>query len=71
MLEKNLELQRAQLNILEARQQRDRVYRDFIPMVDIGHYYNTALLRGNDNTPSSSSFDVNILFIYRRSRNCP
>lgn len=62
MLEKNLELQRAQLNILEARQQRDRVYRDFIPIVDIGHYYNTALLRGNDNTPSSSSFDVNILF---------
>ncbi|MBQ8479567.1 MAG: hypothetical protein IJ503_04175 [Akkermansia sp.] len=62
MLENNLELQRAQLNILEARQQRDRVYRDFIPMVDIGHYYSTALMRGNDSIPSSSSFDVNILF---------
>lgn len=62
MLENNLELRQAQLNILEAEQQRDRVYRDFIPLINIGHYYSAALLQGNNSAHSSSAFDVNILF---------
>ena len=62
LLENNVEIQRSQSAINEARRQRNRVYTDFIPLVDIGHYYSGALIKGDSPSPSYESFDVNIIF---------
>ncbi len=61
--EQNLEMQRARKNVKEAQNQRDRVYRQFIPLVDIGYYFNTALMKSEGRSYSNySNFDVNIIF---------
>lgn len=63
LLEKNnLDLQRCRNSVKEAERQRDRVYTDFIPMVDIGHYYTSTLIKSDTSAPSYGSFDVNVLF---------
>lgn len=61
--EQNLEMQRARKNVKEAQNQRDRVYRQFIPLVDLGYYFNTALMKSSGRSYSNySNFDVNIIF---------
>lgn len=62
LLENNIELQRCRNSINEARRQRNQVYTDFIPIVDMGHYYSGALIKGKSSSPSYESFDVNIIF---------
>lgn len=64
LLEKqNLEMQRARQSVKEAQNRRDRVYRQFIPLVDIGYYFNTALMKSKGRNYSDySNFDVNIIF---------
>ncbi len=59
----NLEMQRARQSVKEAQNRRDRVYRQFIPLVDIGYYFNTALMKSEGRSYSNySNFDVNIIF---------
>ena len=62
LLENNLELQNARLQVKKAKQDRDDVYKDFIPLVDLGYYFNTALLKSNSYYSRDSSFDVNVIF---------
>ena len=61
--EQNLEMQRARKSVKEAQNQRDRVFRQFIPLVDLGYYFNTALMKSEGRSYSDySNFDVNIIF---------
>lgn len=62
MIENNHEMRRARQNIKEAEIYLRRVYTQFIPMVDIGYYYNTALIKGDSSSPSEGQFDVNVIF---------
>ncbi len=58
----NLELQHAQYSINQANEQLKKIYTDFIPIVDIGQYFNRALIKGKNSYASSAAFDVNIFF---------
>lgn len=63
MLEKNnLELKKARLEVKDAAAQVSKVYNEFIPLIDIGHYYNTALIKSENGMPSYSNFNINIIF---------
>lgn len=58
----NLELRRARHSVEEARIMRNKVYTEFIPLVDIGNFYNKALIQGDSNYPDSNYFNLNIIF---------
>ncbi|MBR1981221.1 MAG: hypothetical protein IKA23_00545 [Akkermansia sp.] len=58
----NLDLQRCRNNIREAERQCERIFTDFIPIVDLGHYYSSALIKSDTSSPSYGSFDVNVIF---------
>lgn len=62
MLENNVEMQQARLRINKTRRECERVYRDLIPLLDLGYYYNSALLKSADNYNTNSSFNVNTIF---------
>ena len=62
MLENNVEMQQARLRINKTRRECERVYRDLIPLLDLGYYYNSALLKSADNYSTNSSFNVNTIF---------
>lgn len=62
MLENNVEMQQARLNINKSRRECERVYRDLIPLLDLGYYYNSALLKSSDRYKTNSSFNVNTIF---------
>ena len=62
MLEHNVEMQQARLRINKTRRECERVYRDLIPLLDLGYYYNSALLKRSDNYNTNSSFNVNTIF---------
>lgn len=62
MLENNVEMQQVRLRINKTRRECDRVYRDLIPLLDLGYYYNRALLKSSDNYSTNSSFNVNTIF---------
>lgn len=62
MLEHNVEMQQARLRINKTRRECERVYRDLIPLLDLGYYYNSALLKSADNYSTNSSFNVNTIF---------
>lgn len=62
MLEQNIEMQKARASIKEATRQLNRVYTDFIPFVDIGHFYSGALIKGDSPSPNYGTFDVNVIF---------
>lgn len=62
MLEHNVEMQQARLRINKTRRECERVYRDLIPLLDLGYYYNSALLKRSDNYNTNSSFNINTIF---------
>ena len=62
MLENNVEMQQARLRINKTQRECERVYRDLIPLLDLGYYYNSALLKSSDNYRTNSSFNVNTIF---------
>ena len=62
MLDNNTEIKQLQMQIDTARRDKERVYRDLIPSLDLGHYYNTALLKSNSAYGRNTSFNINIIF---------
>ncbi len=62
MLENTPEMQQARNHVEKTRREKERVFRDFIPIVDLGYYFNSALLKSADNYGRNSSFNVNVIF---------
>lgn len=63
MVEKNnLEMQQAAESLREARRGCDKIYRDLIPMVNMGYYYNMALKKNQYADNRTGQFDFNIIF---------
>lgn len=64
MLEKNnLEYNQALKEWRDAKSKENKVYRDLIPLVNLGYYYNTALLnQGGMGYGDEKNYNMNIIF---------
>ncbi len=57
----NLEYLQTQQEYTKARRQVSRVWREFIPMLDLGQYYNAPLKWGSGE-PAQNNFNINFIF---------
>lgn len=60
----NLEYRKACENLEQAQRETDRVWRSFIPSVDIGYYYSRALFRSDGGYyRGGGDFNTNVMFM--------
>ncbi len=62
MMKRNTEYAQTRLALDEARRQERAVYRNLIPSVNLGYYYNRALFQKRQEWGSGGQFDLNIIF---------
>lgn len=62
MLENNHEMIRARNEIESARHNCKRVWLNLVPLVNLGYYYNRAILGDDDDSYDGSSYNLNIIF---------
>lgn len=63
MQKNNLELRQAYNNLSEARYQEKKIWREWIPSLNFGQYYNRKLFPGgNGGIPNDSQLSYNVIF---------
>ena len=62
MIDKNLEMRKADKAIADAQLDCDKVYRDFIPMVNLGYYFYAAILKSESSYTPENRFNLNIVY---------
>lgn len=62
MMKRNIEYAQARLALDEALRQERAVYRELIPPVNLGYYYNRALFQKQQEWGSGGQFDINVIF---------